>query len=349
MGAHPALLPWQYNLDAAARRMLEAEDWTSPRPTALPTGAELVENYLTPLADTPELRGHIRWGTRITAIARTAAAEGAGAFLLSGDQHGAPTQAQARAVIDASGTWDRPNTLGAPDAPVPGEDDPSVQRHLLGALPDVLGRDRSRCAGRRALVVGSGHSAVNSLLSLAALKREEPRTQILWAIRGHDPERTYGGGEADQLPERGALGQRLRRLVESEKVELLTAAGLDRLHSDAGSLTVTFTDGRTASVDSLISATGFGPDLGPLSSLELDLDSQLLAPRSLAPLIDPAIHSCGTVPAHGADVLSHPEEGFFIAGMKSYGRAPTFLMATGYEQVRSIAAELAARTLPLAT
>jgi hypothetical protein len=27
--------------------------------------------------------------------------------------------------------------------------------------------------------------------------------------------------------------------------------------------------------------------------------------------------------------------------MKSYGRAPTFLMMTGYEQVRSIAAELA--------
>ena len=34
-------------------------------------------------------------------------------------------------------------------------------------------------------------------------------------------------------------------------------------------------------------------------------------------------------------------EGLFIVGMKSYGRAPTFLLLTGYEQVRSVAAALA--------
>src|SRR3546814_3202733 len=39
--------------------------------------------------------------------------------------------------------------------------------------------------------------------------------------------------------------------------------------------------------------------------------------------------------------LAQPDTGFYIAGIKSYGRAPTFLMATGYEQVRSIAAALA--------
>lgn len=58
-------------------------------------------------------------------------------------------------------------------------------------------------------------------------------------------------------------------------------------------------------------------------------------------MIDPEFHSCGTVPAHGAAVLAHPDKDFYIAGMKSYGRAPTFLLATGYEQVRSIAAALA--------
>jgi hypothetical protein len=42
-----------------------------------------------------------------------------------------------------------------------------------------------------------------------------------------------------------------------------------------------------------------------------------------------------------SDELSHPEPGFYAVGVKSYGRAPTFLMATGYEQVRSIAAALA--------
>jgi hypothetical protein len=58
-------------------------------------------------------------------------------------------------------------------------------------------------------------------------------------------------------------------------------------------------------------------------------------------LIDPNLHSCGTVPPHGAYELAHPEEQrFFIVGMKSYGRAPTFLMLTGYEQVRSVVALL---------
>jgi len=41
---------------------------------------------------------------------------------------------------------------------------------------------------------------------------------------------------------------------------------------------------------------------------------------------------------HGEKELRHPEKDFYIVGSKSYGRAPTFLMATGYEQVRSIAA-----------
>jgi hypothetical protein len=78
-----------------------------------------------------------------------------------------------------------------------------------------------------------------------------------------------------------------------------------------------------------------------LREIRLDLDDVVEAPRALAPLIDPNLHSCGTVPPHGVAELAHPEPGFFIAGMKSYGRAPTFLLATGYEQVRSIADELA--------
>jgi hypothetical protein len=61
----------------------------------------------------------------------------------------------------------------------------------------------------------------------------------------------------------------------------------------------------------------------------------------LTPLIDPNHHSCGTVPPHGADELTHPEPGYYAIGVKSYGRAPTFLLATGYEQVRSVVAALA--------
>jgi hypothetical protein len=53
------------------------------------------------------------------------------------------------------------------------------------------------------------------------------------------------------------------------------------------------------------------------------------------------VHSCGSVPPHGEAELRHPEAGFYVVGMKSYGRAPTFLMLTGYEQVRSVVAAIA--------
>ena len=78
------------------------------------------------------------------------------------------------------------------------------------------------------------------------------------------------------------------------------------------------------------------------------------ATPALAPLIDPNHHSCGTVRPHGEAELCHPDEpGFYMAGMKAYGRAPTFLLATGHEQARSIAAFLtgdvaAARRVELA-
>ena len=88
-------------------------------------------------------------------------------------------------------------------------------------------------------------------------------------------------------------------------------------------------------------ATGFRPELDFLREIRLSLDPALECPPALAPLIDPNEHSCGTVRPHGARELAQPEPGFYFAGMKSYGRAPTFLMLTGYEQVRSIVAEIA--------
>ena len=93
--------------------------------------------------------------------------------------------------------------------------------------------------------------------------------------------------------------------------------------------------------DEVIAATGFRPDLTLLGELRLDLDDRVEAARALAPLIDPNLHSCGSVPPHGVDELSHPDAGFYMVGMKSYGRAPTFLLRTGYEQVRSVVAALA--------
>jgi hypothetical protein len=98
---------------------------------------------------------------------------------------------------------------------------------------------------------------------------------------------------------------------------------------------------RSITADRIVSATGFRPDHSFVSELRLDLDPVLGSTRALAPLIDPNEHSCGTVPPHGVDELAHPEPGFYAIGVKSYGRAPTFLLATGYEQARSVVAALA--------
>jgi hypothetical protein len=254
------------------------------------------------------------------------------------DEDGEERRYLARAVIDASGTWTRPNPIGAAGVLAAGE-----RRHadrISYGIPDVLGGTRERYAGRRVLVVGSGHSAFNAILDLVALRDSEPETDIVWAIRGDAPDRKYGGGGDDQLPARGALGATVRELVAEGSVEVVAGfhtRAIDR--SEDGRLVVDDGDRRLV-VDQIIASTGFRPDLDVLRELRLELDDRVEAPRALAPLIDPNLHSCGTVPPHGVDELSHPDAGIYIVGMKSYGRAPTFLLRTGYEQVRSVVAAL---------
>ncbi|MBO4204825.1 FAD-dependent oxidoreductase [Micromonospora echinofusca] len=338
--------PWRYNIDTAARRLLEATGWVAPDPDILPTGAELVADYLRPLAELPQLRPALRYGARVVAISRlgldrlrTAGREQAPFLVRLAEGE----EMLARAVVDASGTWGTPNVLGASGLPARGE--AAAGRYLEQALPDVLGADRDRFAGRHTLVVGAGHSAANTLLSLADLAAEEPGTEVTWAIRTASPARTYGGGDADALPARGALGSRLRAHVDAGRIRLLTGFSVHALTpaGDRVRVEVRRADGgaESVTVDRIVAATGFRPDHSIAAELRLDLDPVLGATRALAPLIDPNEHSCGTVPPHGVDELSHPEPGYHAVGMKSYGRAPTFLMATGYEQVRSVAAALA--------
>ncbi|GAA2584805.1 NAD(P)-binding domain-containing protein [Winogradskya consettensis] len=344
--------PWRFNIDAAAARLLTGAGWIRPDDGELPTGAQLAADYLQPLADLPAIKPHIRYGARVTAVTRlgldrvrTAGRETTPFLVRLADG----TDVLATAVIDASGTWDLPNVLGSSGIPAHGET--AAAAAIEPALPDVLGRDRDRFAGRRTLVVGAGHSAANTLLALADLAGQEPGTTVTWAIRATDPTRAYGGGEADALPARGAIGTRLRAHVDHGTITLLTGFGVQRL-SPAGT-SIEVSDGhRTVTADRIVSATGFRPDHTMVSELRLDLDPIMSSTRRLAPLIDPNEHTCGTVPPHGVDELTHPEPGYYAIGAKSYGRAPTFLLATGYEQARSVTAALtgdwpAARTVQL--
>jgi len=338
--------PWRYLVDIAAASLLSATGWTMPDPDALPTGRELVRHYLAPLAALPELAPHLRLGTRVMSVARhgfdkmkTAGRDDAPFALHMRAADGSESVVLARAVIDASGTFTIPNPLGASGVPAVGE--AALAGQIFAGIPAILGRQKMRYAGRTTLVVGSGHSAFNALLDLGKLARIAPGTRIVWAVRRPDAANLFGGEGDDRLPARGALGARLRDLVATGQVQRVTGFQAAQIARIGQQIVVSDGEGTALpAVDEIIVTTGFRPDLSFLSEVRLDLDPAVESPRALASLIDPNIHSCGTVPPHGATALTQPERDFYIVGMKSYGRAPTFLMRTGYEQVRSVACAL---------
>ena len=341
--------PWRYNIDAAARALLAPTGWVEPDAEAYPTGAELVRDYLVPLAAIPALRERISLGARVIGVARRdhgrlhdSQGREAAPFVLHVESGCCTRTVLAAAVIDCSGTWGAPNPAGAHGLAAPGE--AAQAGRIAYGIPDMLGGAHAEYAGRTTMVVGAGHSAMNAVLDLVALAREVPDTKVLWAFRRPLGAVNFGGGGRDGLAERGALGARAQALLESGAVTALAPFLIERIAALGDGLAVS---GRqhdretTVQADRMIVAAGFRPDLSFLREIRLDLDPAVEATPALAPLIDPNLHSCGTVRPHGEAELRHPEPGFWIAGMKSYGRAPTFLMATGHEQVRSIAAALA--------
>jgi thioredoxin reductase len=340
--------PWEYNIDRAAARLLAPTGWNSPAPDQYPTGAELVERYLEPLATRTALATHIHTSSRVTDISRvgfdklkTKGRETAAFEIRYQNGHG-PKVVRADAVIDASGSWGSPNPAGANGLHAIGEKQ-AADRIAYG-MPDVLDKDRARYAGKTVAVLGAGHSAIGTLTDLARLAEQIPETRPIWLLRGSDPAKAFGGGVNDKLAARGELGAAFAALVAAGRIQVEREFRVSHLALEGPRLVVGTGGaccGRHLAVDELIVATGFRPDLDFVRELRIQLDSSIECPVALAPLIDPNEHSCGTVRPHGARELAQAEPGFYFAGMKSYGRAPTFLMRTGYEQVRSIAAELA--------
>jgi thioredoxin reductase len=337
--------PWRFGVDSAAVRLLTKQGWTMPAPDDYPTGNELVGQYLEPLAATPELAPHVRLNARVIAVAKESqdrmkdAGRKHASFRVRVHTADEEYDILARAIIDASGTLERPGPLGASGLPATGER--AAGRFIRYGIPDVLGAERSRYAGRRVLVAGSGHSALNALLDLTKLADEEPSTRISWVIRRPSLGQLLGGARQDQLEERGKLGRRVGALLESRRLELVTSFRIDRVATTSAGVVISAGDRSLEAVDEVIATTGFRPDWSILSEVRLDLDPAVESPRALAPLIDPNVHSCGTVQPHGAEELKQPDANLFVIGMKSYGRAPTFLMLTGYEQARSVVSAIA--------
>ncbi|MFE9772208.1 FAD-dependent oxidoreductase [Streptomyces sp. NPDC005931] len=340
---------WGEVVDPAAERLLVQAGWTRPDPAAYPTGGDWATLYLQPLADT--LGDRVRYQARVTGVSRAGRDR-----IVDADRDTQPFTVHiettdgreerlfAGAVIDASGTWSTPSPAGANGLAALGEK--AAADRITYRVPDLKDPAvRARYAGRRTAVIGSGASAFTALAYLAELARTDDGTgtHATWILRRGISGSTFGGGEADQLPARGALGLAAKAAVDGGYADAVTGFRTDAFERDGGGrLVLVGEDGRRLDpVDEVIVLTGFRPNLTFLGELRLGLDERLQAPLDLAPLIDPNQHSCGTVYPHGQAELSHPEKDVYLVGMKSYGRAPTFLAMTGYEQVRSIAAHLA--------
>lgn len=300
---------WSELVSPAAARLLESTGWQRPDGAHYPLGAEWVSEYLDPLAAT--LGDRIRLDTRVTGVAR----RGRDRVVDSGrddqpftvhaiDATGADVRITASAVIDASGTWTTPNPLGGDGYPAAGER--AASDRISYRIPDLREPSvRATYAGKQVAVVGAGHSALTALVELAA-PQADGGAQLTWVLRRGEIGNAFGGGAADQLPARGALGERARSAVLAGHIDVVT--GFRTVAIDKGNderLVLVDEDGRRLpAVDEIIGLTGFRPDLSFLSEVRLGLDARLQAPVELAPLIDPNIHSCGTVYPHGVNELS---------------------------------------------
>ncbi|RSS79735.1 NAD(P)-binding domain-containing protein [Streptomyces sp. WAC06614] len=340
---------WGEVVDPAAEKLLAPTGWVRPDEDTCPSGGDWADLYLQPLARV--LGERVRYDARVTGVSRAGrdrivdADREAQPFVVHYESaDGREQRVRARAVIDASGTWSTPGPAGGAGLAALGER--AAADRITYRVPDLKDPDvRARYTGRRTAVIGSGASAFTALAGLADLARSEDGrgTHAVWILRRGISGSTFGGGEADQLPARGALGLAAKAAVDGGCADAVTGFRTDAFERTGdGRVVLVGEDGRRLDpVDEVIVLTGFRPDLSFLDELRLGLDERLRAPVGLAPLIDPNQHSCGTVSPHGVGALSHPEKDVYLVGMKSYGRAPTFLAMTGYEQVRSVAAHLA--------
>jgi thioredoxin reductase len=340
--------PWKYNIDKAAKELLLQSSWKEPDETGLPTGREIYHDYLKPLSELPALKGHIQVNSKVIAVGKKNLDKMKDAnrdkvpFVIQVLQEDGVNTFEASAIIDASGTWLTPNPVGSGGNFAIGETENAS--HIYYGIPDVLHKHKLRYANKSVAVIGGGHSAINTILELEKIKDEFPETQINWVLRKQKIEDVYGGQEEDALEARGALGIKIENLIKDERINVYTPFQIQEIRKTGTQLAlIGYQNDRKAMIphiDEIIANTGSRPDFNFLRELRLNISNSLESVEAIAELIDPNIHSCGTVRAHGELELKHPEKNFYIVGSKSYGRAPTFLMATGYEQVRSIVAML---------
>jgi hypothetical protein len=110
--------------------------------------------------------------------------------------------------------------------------------------------------------------------------------------------------------------------------------------ADGGKLRVHFAGGREFLVDHVIGLTGYRPDLSIISELAIDIDPATEGSAGLARALS-NLTDCLSIPMVTPEDLASGERGFYLAGAKSYGRARTFLLQSGYAQLETILNRLA--------
>ncbi len=346
--------PWRMNITPLGARLLHEMGRSIKDLDRCPTGAEMVTEYLLPLSHSPLLKGRLRLGHKVVAVGRHGLLKGdlvdrperaAHHFRLLLEDSSGEQLESADVVLDCTGTYLCPNSIGDGGIPAPGER--WLTARLIRHVPDVLGRDRRRFAGRRTLLVGGGLSAATAATELERLCSEEKGTQVIWAMR--KPARPpYAPDLDDPLPERARLLDAANRVAMTPPsgsdglrfcpgvlVDSLAAEGHQlrvRLHSLGQKSTM-----REELFDEIIGLTGYGPDRSMYGELQLHECYASFGPMKLAAsLTNSAGNGCATQAHRSSEILHHPEPGFFILGAKSYAKNSSFLLQIGHAQIRDL-------------
>ncbi|HWH34324.1 MAG TPA: FAD-dependent oxidoreductase [Acidimicrobiales bacterium] len=338
--------PWDMNVSPRMARHLAAGGMVVPSGDELPTGHELVERLLAPVAALPALQGRIRLGSRVDTVGRqgllkheeiASADRASRPFRLLVESGGAEEVAGADVVLDCTGTYHSPNPLGDGGIPAPGER--SLAAQIRRHLPD-LRAEGDGWAGRSILLVGAGASAQTAAAALAELVARAPGTTVTWVVR--HPEPTWGAVTDDPLPARASLAAEAERLRGGGQpgVEVYAGTAVEGLARRGSRVAVTLRRGAAAQevvVDRVLSLTGFVGDHHLYRQLQVHECYATSAPMDLsAALLGSGAGDCLEQTGHGSDVLANPEPGFFILGIKSYGRVNQYLLRIGWDQVSEV-------------
>ncbi|MCH6559065.1 FAD-dependent oxidoreductase [candidate division KSB1 bacterium] len=326
----------------------ESPNWQEPDGEGYLTGREFVDSYLVPLSQLSALKKKINTGMKVVSIGRE--------NILKGELIGDPERTSypfriltensagqeqvhtADIIIDSTGVYNNPNWLG--DGGIPALGELKNKPFINYQMPDVYGKDRSKFAGKKSLLMGAGYSAATVVCDFQNLIREEPATSLIWAIRGSRSQ-PIPLIQDDPLPSRAALTKQANSISQdaAENIQFRNNTIVDSIEyfENKNAFSVGLKSNRhleKVEVDRVIATVGYGPDNSIYRELQIHECYASRGPMKLAAaLLGASSADCLAQESAGADTLKNPEPNFFIIGNKSYGRNPTFLIRMGLSQI----------------